>query len=177
MVVVEVEVVQQCSTVAIAASPDTIYTLVKKIKKCPIYIILNDFNWLSILWWINWGKKVYNAKKLTARLFWPLVCHPRYNLLLYISYRTPFILFVSHFINKLIFERNWIAQEVCYHLLNLFLIESNHIVLNINYCPLSRHIRSTIINEEEIYKMTSIYKKYTAYNASWIDSSYFYIFI
>ncbi len=54
------------------------YAFVRKIKKCPIYIILNDFNWFLILWWINWGKKTYSAKKWPARLSGPLACHPRY---------------------------------------------------------------------------------------------------
>ncbi len=44
MVAVKVEVVQQCGVIAIAANPDTIHVLIRKMKKCPMYIILNDFN-------------------------------------------------------------------------------------------------------------------------------------
>ncbi len=44
MVAVEIKVVQQCSIMIIAANPDTIYTLVRKMKKYLIYIVLIDFN-------------------------------------------------------------------------------------------------------------------------------------
>ncbi len=44
MVVVEVEVVRQYGVIAIAASLDTIRVFVRKMRKCPIYIVLNDFN-------------------------------------------------------------------------------------------------------------------------------------
>ena len=44
MVVVEVEVVRQCGVITIAASPDTIRVFVRKMRKCPMYIVLNDFN-------------------------------------------------------------------------------------------------------------------------------------
>jgi len=44
MVAVKVGVVQQYSVVAIAINPDTMYTFVRRIKKCPMYIALNDFN-------------------------------------------------------------------------------------------------------------------------------------
>ncbi len=44
MVAVEVEVVRQCSVVAIAASLDTIRAFVRRTKKCPMYIVPIDFN-------------------------------------------------------------------------------------------------------------------------------------
>ncbi len=39
-----------------------------------MYIILIDFNWFLTLWWINWEKKVYSAKKWPARLSGQLAC-------------------------------------------------------------------------------------------------------
>jgi len=44
MVAVKVEVVRQCGAIAIAANPDTMYALVRRMKKCPMYIVLIDFN-------------------------------------------------------------------------------------------------------------------------------------
>ncbi len=44
MVAIEVEVVRQYDVVAIAASPDTMHTFVKRMRKCLMYIVLNDFN-------------------------------------------------------------------------------------------------------------------------------------
>ncbi len=104
VVIVEVEVVWQCGVVAIAASPDTMYAFVRRMRKYPIYIVLNDFNWLLSLWWINWGKKVYSMKKLTARLFWPLACHPRYRI--YINVEIYTIIKVVKYINKYIYKSN-----------------------------------------------------------------------
>ncbi len=44
MVTIEVEVVRQYGVVTIAASPDTMHALIRRMKKYPIYIVLNDFN-------------------------------------------------------------------------------------------------------------------------------------
>ena len=44
MVVVEMEVVQQCGIMTIAASLNTIHVFVRRTKKCPMYIIPIDFN-------------------------------------------------------------------------------------------------------------------------------------
>ncbi len=44
MVAIKVEVVQQYNVIAIATNPDTMYAFVRKMKKCPMYIVLIDFN-------------------------------------------------------------------------------------------------------------------------------------
>ncbi len=44
MVVVKIEVGRQYAVVVIAGSLNTIYALVRRIKKCPIYIVPIDFN-------------------------------------------------------------------------------------------------------------------------------------
>ena len=44
MVAVKVEVVRQCGAIAIAANPDTMHVFIRRMRKCPMYIILNDFN-------------------------------------------------------------------------------------------------------------------------------------
>ncbi len=60
---------QQCDIITTAINPTTTCTLVEMMKKWLIYTAIIDFNRFLMLWWINWGKKVYSAKKLTARLF------------------------------------------------------------------------------------------------------------
>ncbi len=71
---------RQCDIITTAINPATTCTLVEMMKKWLIYTVIIDFNRFLVLWWINWGKKVYSAKMLTARLFWPLACHPRYKM-------------------------------------------------------------------------------------------------
>jgi len=44
MVVVEVEVVRQYGVVIIVVSPDIMYVFVRRMRKCPMYIVLIDFN-------------------------------------------------------------------------------------------------------------------------------------
>ena len=44
VVVVKVGVIRQCGVMAIAANPDIIRIFVRKMKKCPMYIVLIDFN-------------------------------------------------------------------------------------------------------------------------------------
>ncbi len=95
-------------------------------------------------------------------LYEALIC----NLLFRISYCTPFVSFVSRFINKLVSERDWIAQKVCYHLLNFFLMEGSRVILDIDCRPPGNRSRSIIINEEGIYETTNAYEKYTACDAS-----------
>ncbi len=106
-------------------------------------------------------------------LYEVLVC----NLFLYIFYCMSFMSFVLHFINKLIDEWDWIVQEVCYHFLNLFLVEDSCVVLDIDCRLLSRCIRFAIINEEGIYETISMYEKYMVCDVSWAESSYFHVFI
>ncbi len=79
--------------------------------------------------------------------------------------------------NKLVSERDWIAQEVYHHLLNFPLVEGSCIVLDVDCRPSDGCSRSAIINEEGIYKTTSAYEKYTVCDANWAESSYFHIFI
>ncbi len=98
------------------------------------------------------------------------------NLFPHIFYRTPFISFVSHLINKLVSERDWTAQEVYHHLLNLPLVKGSRVVLDVDCCLPGGCSRSAIINEEGICETISAYEKYTAYDASWIESFYFHIF-
>ncbi len=124
MVVVKVKIVRQCGVVVIAANPDTIRAFVKRIKKCPIYITLNDFNWFLALWWINWRKKMYNAKKWPARLFSLLACHPRYNNIFiivkrFIKYNKFILVNEFHLIKDLI---DTIIRKIInnYRLLNKF---------------------------------------------------------
>ncbi len=87
-----------------------------------------------------------------------------YNLLSCISHHIPFISFVLYLINKLVSKRDWTIQKVYHHLLNLFLMESSYIVLDIDYCLPGSRSQSTIINEKKIYKTINIYEKYTACN-------------
>ena len=88
------------------------------------------------------------------------------NLLSYISHHTLFVSFVSYLINKLVSKRDWTIQKVYHHLLNFSLMESNYIVLDIDYRPSGGRSQSTIINEEGIYKIINVYKKYTIYNVN-----------
>ncbi len=44
VVAVKVGVVRQCGVVAITVNPDIIRVFVKRMKKYPMYIVLNDFN-------------------------------------------------------------------------------------------------------------------------------------
>ncbi len=71
---------RQYNTIATAISPATTYTFVEMIKKWLMYIVVIYFNWFLVLWWINWEKKVYSAKKWPTRLSGRLVCHPRYSI-------------------------------------------------------------------------------------------------
>jgi ATP-dependent DNA helicase PIF1 len=47
------------------------------------------------------------------------------QVLLYINNRTPLLSFVSKMLNKLISERDWLAQEVSYILLQLLVQKSS----------------------------------------------------
>ncbi len=44
MIVVKIGVVRQYGVVAIAANPDIMRVFVRRMKKCPVYIVLIDFN-------------------------------------------------------------------------------------------------------------------------------------
>ncbi len=44
MVVIKIKAVRQYDIVVITVNPDITYTSVKKMRKCSIYIALNDFN-------------------------------------------------------------------------------------------------------------------------------------
>src|SRR6266566_7059409 len=96
------------------------------------------------------------------------------NLFFCISHCAPFISFVSRFMNKLVSERDWIVQEVCYYLLNFLLVEDSRIVLDMDCYPPGSCSRSAIINEKKIYETISTYKKYTVRDVSWVESSYFH---
>lgn len=52
-----------------------------------------------------------------------------------INENRPVYSLVTKAMNKLVGERNWSAQEVCHHLLNLKLVNSSHVVQNVNCRP------------------------------------------
>lgn len=91
-----------------------------------------------------------------------------------VSQRAPLLSFVSRLMNKLISERDWTAQEVCHHLLNLPLVEASRVVLDVD-CrhPERQRGRSAVVNEDGIREFSSVYEKYVARGAVWEEYSYF----
>ncbi len=79
---------RQCDIIATATSPDTTCTFIEMMKKWLMYIAVIYFNWFLVLWWINWEKKVYSAKKYLARYVVSLVIHSRYLVIFFLS-RSP----------------------------------------------------------------------------------------
>ena len=87
-----------------------------------MYIALIDFNWFLVLWWINWEKKVYNAKKCLAHYVVSFVMHSRYHFKiykistiksnnLYIIIKAEYLKFLyNRFKNELLFIKDRIAK-------------------------------------------------------------------
>jgi hypothetical protein len=94
-----------------------------------------------------------------------------------VTSQQPIVSLVSKFMNQLIAERDWTAQEVCYHLLHLLLQQGTCKVRLVDCCPPTEGFSEAGIAvgpENEITEVVSTYKRYLRRDQSlWGDLSYF----
>ena len=147
--------------------------------------ILNGFNPAVILAWlanidfspctslsavVNYVAK-YAAKGEEATVSYREMAS---KILPHVSHRTPMLSFVSKMMNKIAAERDYPAQEIAHHLLELQLVHCSRQILKVD-CRSPEAQRQYIIHDETVQETLSMYTKYLGREDTedWSGISYF----
>ncbi|EAQ87096.1 hypothetical protein CHGG_03715 [Chaetomium globosum CBS 148.51] len=96
------------------------------------------------------------------------------KILPHVSHRTPMLSFVSKMMNKIAAERDYPAQKIAHHLLELQLVHCSRQILKVD-CRSPEAQRQYIIHDETVQETLSIYTKYLGREDTedWSGISYF----
>ena len=146
--------------------------------------ILNAFNPAILMAWlgnidfspctslsavVNYVAK-YAAKSETATASYRELAS---KILPHVSHRSPMLSFVSKMMNKIAAERDYPAQEVAHHLLQLQLVTCSRVIVQLD-CRSPEDQRRYVINDERARETLSNYQKYLARDEeSWNNLTYF----
>ena len=95
---------------------------------------------------INYVAKYYSKAEIKIKSFQALT----YVILLYVAERNPLLSFVSKFMNKLITEWDYSAQEICHLLLGLLLVEKSCVVISVDCRPKENYTRGIDLAVDEL---------------------------
>ncbi|KID93502.1 ATP-dependent DNA helicase PIF1, partial [Metarhizium majus ARSEF 297] len=136
--------------------------------------LMNHFNPAIVLGWlanidispctslqavITYAAKYYSKSEKKTEPY----CKLADQVLPHTAHRQPLLLFSSRLINKLIAERDYLAQEISYLLLNIPLQESTRLVVAVDCRPLAQHARSYRV-DEDVNETIGNYRKYLERN-------------
>ena len=146
--------------------------------------ILNAFNPAILMAWlanidfspctslsavVNYVAK-YAAKSETATASYRELAS---KILPHVSHRSPMLSFVSKMMNKIAAERDYPAQEVAHHLLQLQLVTCSRVIVQLD-CRSPEDQRRYVINDERVRETLSNYQKYLARDEeAWNNLTYF----
>ena len=82
------------------------------------------------------------------------------QVLLYVNDQAPLLSFVSKMLNKLIGERNWLAQEVSHILLQLPVQKSSWMLVSLDCCPKEVQCDLIVLELGEITAQCSALRRY-----------------
>jgi hypothetical protein len=146
--------------------------------------ILNVFNSVILMAWlanidffpyttlsavVNYVAK-YASKSETATASYHELAS---KILLHVFYRSSMLFFVSKMMNKIAVERDYLAQEVTNHLLQLPLVTCSRVIIQVD-CRNPKDQQRYIINDERIQETLLNYQKYLAHDEEvWNNLTYF----
>ena len=77
-----------------------------------------------------------------------------------INDQAPFLSFVSKMLNKLIGERDWLAQEVSHILLQLLVQKSSRMLVSLDCCPEEVQRDLIVLESSEVTAQRSALRRY-----------------